>query len=179
MIKLHIGCGKRNFGNDWIHIDGNKYDHVQFINATELSFDTNSVDLIYASHLIAYFNRDEIKNVLKEWHRVLKPNGILRIATPDFNAMVKLYISQNLILTELLGPLYGKWDLNGEIYHKTAYDFESLSNVLYSIGFSGICKYDWRTTGHASFDDHSQAYIPHMDKEKGTLISLNIECQKI
>jgi hypothetical protein len=28
------------------------------------------------------------------------------------------------------------------------------------------------------FDDHSQAYIPHMDKENGTLISLNIETIK-
>jgi hypothetical protein len=28
------------------------------------------------------------------------------------------------------------------------------------------------------FDDHSQAYLPHMDKENGTLISLNIEAVK-
>lgn len=25
MIKLNIGCGKRNFGEDWIHIDGSNY----------------------------------------------------------------------------------------------------------------------------------------------------------
>jgi hypothetical protein len=24
-MKLNIGCGKRNFGNDWIHIDGSNY----------------------------------------------------------------------------------------------------------------------------------------------------------
>ncbi|HAI38830.1 MAG TPA: methyltransferase, partial [Maribacter sp.] len=40
-------------------------------------------------------------------------------------------------------------------------------------------KYDWRQTEHAKFDDHSQAYIPHMDKENGTLISLNIEAVKL
>jgi len=27
-------------------------------------------------------------------------------------------------------------------------------------------------------DDHSQAYLPHMDKENGILISLNIEATK-
>ena len=38
--------------------------------------------------------------------------------------------------------------------------------------------YDWEQTEHSKFDDHSQAYIPHMDKENGTLISLNVECIK-
>jgi hypothetical protein len=30
----------------------------------------------------------------------------------------------------------------------------------------------------AGFDDYSQAYIPHMDKEGGRLISLNLEAEK-
>ena len=41
-----------------------------------------------------------------------------------------------------------------------------------------VKRYDWRDTEHAEFDDHSQAYLPHMDKENGTLISLNIEAVK-
>ena len=36
----------------------------------------------------------------------------------------------------------------------------------------------WEETEHAQFDDHSQAYLPHMDKENGTLMSLNVECIK-
>ena len=39
-----------------------------------------------------------------------------------------------------------------------------------------VKKYNWKNTEHAQFDDHSQAYLPDMDKENGTLISLNIEC---
>jgi hypothetical protein len=48
----------------------------------------------------------------------------------------------------------------------------------------GKCQYGkygknaWRETEHAHVDDFSQAYIPHMDKENGILISLNIECDK-
>ena len=38
--------------------------------------------------------------------------------------------------------------------------------------------YDWRKTEHAQFDDHSQAYLPHMDKKNGELISLNVESNK-
>ena len=28
-MKVHIGCGKRNFGDDWYHIDGTSYPHVK------------------------------------------------------------------------------------------------------------------------------------------------------
>ena len=41
-----------------------------------------------------------------------------------------------------------------------------------------IDKYDWSKTEHSKFDDHSQAFLPHMDKQNGTLISLNVECVK-
>jgi hypothetical protein len=64
------------------------------------------------------------------------------------------------------------------IYHKTVYDFKDLKELLEEVGFRNIKKYDWRETEHSEFDDHSQAYIPHMDKENGTLISLNVECLK-
>ena len=64
------------------------------------------------------------------------------------------------------------------IYHKTAYDHTSLRNLLYNVGFIAVRHWDWRKTEHSQFDDHSQAYIPHMDKENGTLISLNVEAVK-
>ena len=63
-------------------------------------------------------------------------------------------------------------------YHKTVYDYASLKTILYDCGFKSVSKYDWRDTDHAEFDDHSQAYLPHMDKDNGTLISLNVEAVK-
>ena len=54
----------------------------------------------------------------------------------------------------------------------------SLSADLKEVGFSETRLWDWRTTEHAHMDDYSQAYIPHMDKENGTLVSLNIEAVK-
>ena len=67
---------------------------------------------------------------------------------------------------------------NKLIYHKTVYDFESIKDILLNIGMRNITIYDWRDTEHAKFDDHSQAYLPHMDKTNGTLISLNVESVK-
>jgi len=180
MIKINMACGNRDFGKDWIHIDGGDYKHLDSRSITNLGeFKNSSVDLIYCSHAIEYFDREEVILVLKEWNRVLKENGILRIAVPDFAAIASLYSQGKFPLDNFLGPLYGKIKMsNSTIYHKTTYDFESLKNILQVCGFSDVRRYDWRKTEHRFFDDHSQAFLPHMDKENGTLISLNVECVK-
>lgn len=178
-MKLHLGCGKRNFGPDWIHIDGGDFPHLHSNDITKLNFDDNTVDLIYASHVIEYFDRDEVLNLLKEWRRVLKNEGTLRLAVPDFNSMVNLYLNHNYPIETFLGPLYGKMAMSDKtIYHKTTYDFKSLESILECCGFHNTKLYEWESTEHSHIDDHSQAYIPHMDKENGTLISLNIESTK-
>lgn len=175
MLKLHLGCGKRNFGEDWRHIDIADFPHIDSHDVTKLPYVDNSVDLIYSSHLIAYFDREEIVPVLQEWYRVMKPGGIVRIATPDFRVLCKLFVD-GVSLDSVLGPVYGK--MNG-MYHKTTYDYASLGRLLAEVGFVGYCRYDhWHiehpNTGNRDdrFDDHSAAYI------NGTLISLNIEALK-
>ena len=55
------------------------------------------------------------------------------------------------------------------------YDYNTLSKLLYDTGFTAVKEWDWRTTEHKEYDDHSQAYLPHMDKENGILMSLNVE----
>lgn len=175
-------CGKRDFGPNWFNIDGTNYDHVNLVTQDlgHLPLSSDSAELIYCSHAIEYFDREEIIPILQEWKRILIPKGILRLAVPDFRSMAMLYSKGNITLEQILGPMYGKMLLgNSTIYHKTVYDLESITKLLTSIGFSNIRTYDWRTTEHAQYDDHSQAYIPHMNKDNGTLISLNIEGIKI
>ena len=65
------------------------------------------------------------------------------------------------------------------IYQKTIYNFTALKELLESNGFCDLRRYDWRKTIHKDYDDHSQAYYPHMDKENGILISLNVEATKL
>lgn len=176
--KLHLGCGKRNFGKDWIHIDAVHYPHIESVLLCPLDIPNNSMDLVYASHVINYFDRDFISRILTEWVRVLKPGGILRLAVPDFFEITRLY--PKYPIETFLGPIFGKMPGGSKtIYHKTAYDFISLKRLMESVGLIGVDRYDWRKTCHAQFDDHSQAYIPHMDKENGQLISLNVQGVKI
>jgi predicted SAM-dependent methyltransferase len=179
MLKLNLGCGWRDFGLDWVHIDGGDYPHLNSKDIVNLPYEDSSVDLIYASHVLEYFNREEAKELLTKWHSKLKPGGVIRLAVPNFEAMVKLYLEKGYPLSKFLGPLYGKMPMGEQtIYHKTTYDFQELESLLKVLTFSNIETYDWEDTEHALFDDHSQAYIPHMDKVNGTLISLNVQATK-
>ena len=174
MIKINMGCGKRNFGKDWIHIDSENFDHIDHHDI--FNFPYKNVDIIYASHLINYFDREEIFTLLKYWKNKLKKGGVLRLAVPDFGKMVQLY-NEGWGLDFFLGPLFGKMRSNNQmIFHKTCYDQSSLCKLLDKIGYHNIKEWDHRLVDHGEFDDHSQAYLPHMDKENGTLISLNLEC---
>lgn len=175
--RLHIGCGKRYIPG-FIHIDVENYPHIDYnIDVSNLSiFGDNSIDLIYACHILEHFKKYEIKKVLTEWHRILRPCGILRIAVPDFESIISTYIKYKDIEL-IIGLLYGGQD-NDYNFHHIAFDFKYLKKLLETIGFKNIHIYNWRCTIHKDYDDFSQAYIPHMDKEHGMLMSLNVECEK-
>jgi predicted SAM-dependent methyltransferase len=178
-MKLNIGCGWRDFGKGWVHIDGGSYEHLDSDDIFVTEYKNNSVDLIYASHFIEYLDREEVVPLLERWKEVLKPNGVMRLAVPNFEVYANLYSSGEYPLDNFLGVLYGKMPMGDEtIYHKTVYDFHSLKSLLKNIGMKEIKKYNWEETSHSEFDDHSQAYLPHMDKENGTSMSLNVECKK-
>ena len=55
-----------------------------------------------------------------------------------------------------------------------------LRGGLEEAAFGNVRRYDWRETdiGKAGIDDYIQAYLPHMDKENGRLMALNVEADK-
>lgn len=178
--KLHLGCGVKKI-EGFYHVDALDYPHVDHIGPVEkLPFiSDNTSKLIYACHVLEHFGRNEYKDVLAEWFRVLAKGGVLRLAVPDFRASVQLYLddSNDIDLPVILGLVMGgqrdQYD-----YHKMIFDEETLTKTLLEIGFSEVRRWDWRMTEHADLDDYSQAYLPHMDKENGTLVSLNLEAVK-
>jgi ubiquinone/menaquinone biosynthesis C-methylase UbiE len=180
LLKLHIGCGKR-FIPDFVHIDQVAFphvDHVQDIRCLP-GFADNSASLIYACQVIEYFDREEVVGVLGEWLRVLAPNGVLRLSVPNFTVISRLY-QAGFKLELFLGTLYGRIldGKGGFAYHRTTYDEHSLRDLLSELGFRETRLWDWRKTEHAHIDDFSQAYFPHMDKERGMLFNLNMEARK-
>jgi len=183
VIKVHLGCWHRHIPG-FVHVDLCDMPHIDYqAGIDRLPFlADDSAQLIYCSHAFEYFDREEAREVLAEWRRVLTPGGVLRLAVPDMEALIAVY-RQTGELGRILGPLYGRMQIDTssgirKLYHKTVYDEASLGALLRQCGFSEPRRWDWRTTEHAAIDDHSQAYFPHMQKETGTLVSLNIEAVK-
>ena len=97
-MKLHLGCGEK-YIEGFIHVDLLEFDHIDYKTSIDKLYFAadDSIDLIYASHLLEHVGRHEFKNVLAEWYRALKPSGVLRIAVPDFEALISHYcINHNL-----------------------------------------------------------------------------------
>jgi|TARA_R110000824_G_scaffold81370_1_gene204555 predicted SAM-dependent methyltransferase len=184
-VRLHVGCGHRYLPG-FVHIDQDHLEHVDHVrDIKDLSiFEDESVDEIYSCGTIIYFDRYEVRTVLKEWSRVLKKGGILRTSIADFEKMVQVYFDseKNLDARGILGPLFGRWEIQDEtekrfIYQRTTYDFHSLRGVLETAGFRNVRRYNWRKFLPEGYDDYSRAYIPHMD-ESGLHLSLNVICEK-
>jgi len=178
MTKLHLGCGKR-YLKGWTHIDLVTYphiDHVIGINNLDI-YQNNSVDGIYACHCLEHFKRGEVLNVLCEWFRVLKEGGEIHISVPDFEAMTNEYHSNGRILEPIMGLLYGRQDYEYNIHYHT-FDFKLMEKLLTKAGFCNIGRYEWQDFLPEGFDDFSRAYLPHMDFNKGRLMSLNITAIK-
>ena len=183
-VCLNLGCWHRHIPG-WVHVDLCDMPHIDHKTSIDKlpMFEDGSVDLIYSSHSFEYFDRQQAVDVLAEWNRVLKPGGTLRLAVPDFDSLLKVY-AQTGEIKRVLGPLYGRMEIEtgdgpAMLYHKTTYNFDSLAEILGENGFENVQRYDWQQTIHKDYDDHSQAYFPHMDKENGILVSLNVEATKV
>jgi ubiquinone/menaquinone biosynthesis C-methylase UbiE len=176
MINLHLGCGQNiipGFINCDLYSNG---DFIYKINAIKLPFLNGVVNKIYACHILEHFSRHDIEDVLNEWNRVLKYDGKLFLSVPDFESIVKHY-SKNKNIKEIQGLLNGGQDCEWN-KHIVSFDFIYLKEILEKTGFSSIERYDWRNSEFSKYDDFSQAYLPHMDKENGLLMSLNVEAKK-
>lgn len=177
-MKLHVGCGNVILPG-WTNLDIEELPGVDIVDdiTTLTKIPDNSCDIIYASHVLEHVGRNEFEDVIRIWNKKLKKNGTLRIAVPDFEKIIIWYQRTKYII-DIVGLVSGgqktKYD-----YHKMIYDKKSLTEILLKMGFNDIREWDWRQTDHSKFDDYSQSYLPHMEKDKGLLMSLNLEARKI
>jgi len=186
LIKLHLGSFINMFYYGWINIDiidlsdfakRNKYIFQQLDITNGLPYDDNTVDLIFSSHLIEHLTMEEGLNLLRECHRVLKPGGMLRIATPDAKHLMTKYldgeireyghINKNVEMAET--------DLDALLHllfsgHKTVYDYTRLYKLFRKAGFNKI----YRTSPFKSQNHilRNQTFVSH------PTISLVVEAQK-
>jgi predicted SAM-dependent methyltransferase len=91
---LNLGCGGR-YHPDWVNVDLHSTgDGVIAHNLNEgIPFENNSFDVVYHSHLLEHLPLNQVHPFLKECFRVLNVGGIIRVAVPDLEQIVKCYLT--------------------------------------------------------------------------------------
>ena len=142
-MKLHLGCGKRCIPG-WVHIDAVEYPHIDHVSAIDrLPFiPSESVEMIYACHVLEHFKRAAVLDVLREWRRVLAPGGRLRLSVPSFESICQIYARTGNI-RDVIGPLFGRQDYLYNI-HYNVFDRQTLSRFLLEAGFCDVEDWDWK-----------------------------------
>ena len=160
---LHVGCGPLaaeklhdSFrGDGWIEVrlDINPGAHPDIVaSMTDMSaVDSGSFDALYSSHNLEHLAPHELPAALKEFRRVLKPQGYALITLPDMQQAAE-YIAagraEETVFMTNKGPitpldmLYGFRPLlaaNPYMAHRFGYTAATLEQALREAGFLHVC----------------------------------------
>jgi predicted SAM-dependent methyltransferase len=165
-VKLHIGGESRKDG--WSILNIQPKEGVDFIGTiTNLSqFEDESVDEIYASHVLEHVLQTEVAQTLKGIYRILKPLGKLYISVPDLDILCQIFINPKApkdVKYHAMRMMFGGQLDNFDI-HYTGWNQEILLDFLQLTGFSEGA----RVESFGIFSDTSDA------KPYGFPISLNV-----
>ena len=144
-LKLNLGSGNSPL-KDYINIDlHSPLANVCLDLTNKLPFSDNSIDEIYAKHLIEHFSISEWPIIKKDWYRVLKPDGLLTIECPDIDRCVKRFLdnSEGRKWSLWIRAIYGSQDYNNPgQFHKNGFNLVKLTSDLKEEGFN-IIEHSW------------------------------------
>jgi predicted SAM-dependent methyltransferase len=175
--KLYVNLGAgANTSSEFVNIDTRPMPHTHYIHEVEKlpMLASNSVDLLYASHLLEHVPRNDVQAALTEWYRVLKPGGILRFGVPHFDGLVEVYERSGRNVNTIVNQLMGQ-DAPYDDHH-TIWNMAFAQEILLNAGFKEVHLWDPKTVGHHDFIDKTMRSVVLGDKE--IVISLNIEAVK-
>jgi len=154
--KLHLGCGKRII-NGWLNVDIENSDYNVDLGAGVLPWADKSFDAVVSQHVIEHLDlRSELFPLMKEIRRVMKKNGELWISCPDILKACESYLNHRMLdLIEDRKTRFPNYNLHGappsqfinDLFHqggkhKNLFDYEILSWLLASTGFSEVERVD-------------------------------------
>jgi len=131
-IKLNLGSGENEM-EGYINLDAIRGEHIY-----PLSYPDNSIDEVRASHVLEHFPHGQVLDVLKEWYRIIKPGGSIKIAVPDFEFIAERYVSNQEVNVQ--GYVSGG-QVNEYDFHKCVFDTNGLTAVLQEAGFTHVIRW--------------------------------------
>lgn len=148
-VKINVGCGT-DYKKGWINIDNNSDNNIDSgkldLNwdlRNPLPFPENSVDYIFNEHFIEHLTVKEGQAAVRDFMRVLKPGGVLRMATPDLEVTIDKYLhlpleDDSTVKTFHLGFIKTRAERINMAFrwwgHKWLYDWDELERRLLEIG---------------------------------------------
>jgi predicted SAM-dependent methyltransferase len=93
MKLLNLGCGQK-FHRNWVNIDfvSNSEHVLQHNLLAGIPIEDDEVDVVYHSHVLEHFSKQDGFQFMEECYRILNANGIIRIAVPDLETIAKEYL---------------------------------------------------------------------------------------
>lgn len=113
-----------------------------------LPWSDGTVQTIYSSHSLEHLTLEAGQRLLRECHRVLQPDGIIRIVVPDLSHFVDLYRKGDIQSVDFLDRLSVFAEMPGDgrlkkllapyvrFPHKCMYDSNGLISELTAAGFN-------------------------------------------
>jgi predicted SAM-dependent methyltransferase len=157
-LLLHPGC--QNVPKEgWLNIDLAGYPvELRWNLLRPLPLPEKSADAVFHEHLLEHFSLRDGLFLAEDWHRVLKPGGILRIGVPDAGAYVGSYSHADGETLSSLRPEAATRMLAVSAlfywpHHLTMYDFETLELLLNAAGFEQVARREFGDTQLAQCPD--------------------------
>ena len=154
---LQVGCGY-NIYSDFINMDIEWKPNVipwdiSVIRDDNYPIETSSLEGIYTEHCLEHIPFSATKDNLKEFYRMLKPGGTVRIAVPDGEIFIDMYLKARngepyeIPHEDELGEPTPMMVLNKVARgygHLFLFDFDTFKYLMEEIGFKDIKKETFR-----------------------------------
>lgn len=134
-ITLNLGAGEKIMANA-TNVDARPLPGIDLVaDVSKLPLPDNHADKIIASDIVEHFQRSRTVDVLKEWHRVLKPGGTCIVKTPNLRTICERYIAGEIPAEEASRLLYGGQEYPGNFHH-AGFDVGLFSALATQAGFA-------------------------------------------
>jgi len=147
-LLLHLGSGTHPIAG-FVNIDGNPWRRPDlWLDLTlGLPFPDNSVSGAYCCHTLEHFFEPDVRFILAETLRVLRPGCGLRAVTPDMGKAIAAYQQRNAgwfsefpDARRSIGGRFTNYMLCRD-QHRLMFDFSFMSEVLEDVGFTVIAEF--------------------------------------